>query len=649
VVAALLAAGTTMATIGSSAAQARVAPRGPAGVVVTPSTGLADGQAVDVSASGLSNNAPVVIGQCAVIPTPDPGHCDALNFANAVSTATGTVDASYTVHRAFTTGNGGLVDCGVTACEILVVDLGAPTINFLHGVISFAPGGPQAGVTVTPATGLADHQTVTVNGTGFTGSQPIIGVLECLTADEAAGCTLISGSLTIIPAADGSFSADVIVQRILHASDGSRVDCVNGGCELVAFDINNASYNARAAIAFDATLPPPPAPAITVMPNSGLPFHAPVTITGAGWTPQDFVDLIECGSGADDPCSFTAETAGFVDSTGGFSAPLTVHRMIGDPFSGGAPLDCASAPGRCVVVAFDVFTGDMTQTPISFDPNAPIPPTPIVRTTATHGIADRQPIRFEVSRLTPNAAIDLSMCASTETTISCIGIGGFPLSMANGAGRFNTTVIAHRWFAAGFESAQPGRVQLRAHAIALAAFLSKPGTTARRLASQRVAANHARGPWTWRANAANNANVDCASARVECDIEFESAADDFFATVPFSIDASKTPGENAKVTATPSTGLSDGAQIAVDTKSTSYGAFMGQCALDGDLIIACGDILPLAPDRIGHTHTVVTVQRRLPSFTGDGTVDCRVHRCAILYSPGLGSNDILAAPISFKG
>lgn len=639
---------TTMATVGAAPAPARVAPRAPASATATPSSGLADGQTIDVSATGLSANAPVVVAQCAVAPVPDPAQCDAVNFADALSSATGSLDVSYTVRVAFATGAGGLVDCRAVACEILVVDLGGPSAGFSHAPIAFAPGGPAPAVTATPSTGLAHQQTVAVHGTGFTGPQPIIGVLECAAADEAAACTLLSGSITIVPAADGSFDASVAVLRTIRRFDGTRLDCATTACELVAFDINAPSYNARAAIAFDPTLPPPPAAAVTVTPSTGLAFNAPVTVSGSAWAPQDFVEIMECGVEATDPCSFTASTVAFVDASGAFSASLTVHRMITDPLSGGPPLDCASAPGRCVVVAFDIFTGDMAQMPISFDPNAPIPPPPLVKTSATRGIGDRQPIRFEASRLTPNSPVDLSLCASNENSESCIGLVGYPLAMTNAAGRFNTTVIAHRFFASAFEPEQPGRAQVRSRAAALAAFLARPGTAQRRVAAQRFAAQAPRGPWTWRRSATPRSSFDCASARVECTITLSAPADDFTATVPFSIDARKPPGERASVTVTPSRGLRDNTPVVVTTTSTSYGAFIGQCALDGDLILACGDGTALAPDRAGRARGTVVVRRRLPSFGGGEPVDCRTRRCAILYVPGLGSNDVLRVPISFR-
>src|SRR5262245_41144178 len=109
-IAAMLAAtttGATMATIGAAPAQARaqtrVAPHTSAGVVVTPSTGLTDGQTVDVNATGLTPNGAVVVGQCAVTANPDPGHCDGVNFVNALATAAGTLDVPYVAHAAFAT------------------------------------------------------------------------------------------------------------------------------------------------------------------------------------------------------------------------------------------------------------------------------------------------------------------------------------------------------------------------------------------------------------------------------------------------------------------------------------------------------------------------------------------------------------------
>ena len=57
------------------------------------------------------------------------------------------------------------------------------------------------------------------------------------------------------------------------------------------------SFFALAPIAFDASVPLPPPPTLTVTPGDGLADRQIVSVTGDGFGPKDPVVLIECVAG----------------------------------------------------------------------------------------------------------------------------------------------------------------------------------------------------------------------------------------------------------------------------------------------------------------------------------------------------------------
>lgn len=69
-------------------------------VSVSPATGLADGQQVTVTASGLTPNTVFHVGQCAFV-EPTKYGCDATTAKNVVSDAQGNVNTTLVVHTSF--------------------------------------------------------------------------------------------------------------------------------------------------------------------------------------------------------------------------------------------------------------------------------------------------------------------------------------------------------------------------------------------------------------------------------------------------------------------------------------------------------------------------------------------------------------------
>src|SRR5207302_103432 len=111
--------------------------------------------------------------------------------------------------------------------------------------LQFDPGAPlppPPAVTVTPSSGLADGQTVTVAGTSFGASSPVT-VGECATDGQPnptlfdlTGCSLSFANA--ITDGHGAFTTPLTVSATVPLFDGTSDDCaVSGDCVIVGVDV----------------------------------------------------------------------------------------------------------------------------------------------------------------------------------------------------------------------------------------------------------------------------------------------------------------------------------------------------------------------------------------------------------------------------
>lgn len=112
--------------------------------------------------------------------------------------------------------------------------LGAAAVAAL--AFSAVPASAAPALTVTPGSGLADGQSVTVTGTGFAAGTEV-AVSQCR---EATTCTDALATATVD--ANGGFTATYTVRRQFAATDWSTgtgtpvtVDCAAQQCQLVAY------------------------------------------------------------------------------------------------------------------------------------------------------------------------------------------------------------------------------------------------------------------------------------------------------------------------------------------------------------------------------------------------------------------------------
>ena len=170
-------------------------------LVVTPSTGLTNGQVVAVSGTGFTANDSVFVIECLATTTPTTQQCNIATATPATVSATGTVTANFTV----VTGTiFGTTTCGTNSTDSsnCIVAVGNATGGDSAGApITFAV--PVAATTTTtppkigprkfhasPVTGLRNRSKVHVSGTGFKPGD-LVYVVECLTnVKNQAQCDL---------------------------------------------------------------------------------------------------------------------------------------------------------------------------------------------------------------------------------------------------------------------------------------------------------------------------------------------------------------------------------------------------------------------------------------------------------------------------
>jgi hypothetical protein len=140
-------------------------------VTVTPSTGLSDGQVVQVTGTGFTET-PLVndwaVTQCraAVLAAPLTlalalDNCDVLTqpFVFVHADAQGNISTPYTLRSTLNLG-GGVVDCTVTPCVILVAQITSSSLGFdgAGAPISFgSPPPPPCNGADRPGHGFGDR------------------------------------------------------------------------------------------------------------------------------------------------------------------------------------------------------------------------------------------------------------------------------------------------------------------------------------------------------------------------------------------------------------------------------------------------------------------------------------------------------------
>lgn len=357
-------------------------------ITLTPADDLLDRQEVVISGTGYDSFVSVVFRQCTL------WQC-APTSASGFSGETGDLDdpARLVLARSI-----GTIDCADGGCFVL----GAPRRNADHlagALLRFDPDAPPAEpatATATPTEDLLDGQGLSIEGIGWLPGE-YVGIATCLMGDGGLGSC--GRSLYHEVGEDGSFSTAVPASRRV-----GLVDCVDVGCVLV---LTGELDRVEIPIAFDASVPPPPIPTLTVEPSVGLVDHQVVTATIADLAPGSYVSFEQCVVGTG-PC----RGGDFHEASSG---PLVVPVAVVRDIQGG---DCAVL--ECELAA-RIFGADSIRltAPLGFDPDGPRADPPELRVLPATGLLDGQRVEVRVENMLPGDFSIVAQCRGVDDVLGC--------------------------------------------------------------------------------------------------------------------------------------------------------------------------------------------------------------------------------------
>lgn len=239
--------------------------RPPPTLTVDPSTGLRDGDAVELHGAGFDPGRGFQVAQC---------RAGATSFQDCLGNPiyfgwsdNDEIVGSFGLRARFRDGNGHLVDCRVESCSIVIGhgDLG----RHAEAVVAFDPDAPllDPSITVSPSTGLSDGDVVTVVGTGWPddGWVSSVEVLQCpADAFDSFDClpaeaTTVGpvGAVEAVPLPETvdevreemAFETTLEVHTVLDLEFGGVVDCRMEDCIVLAEDFGG-ERSARVPISF---------------------------------------------------------------------------------------------------------------------------------------------------------------------------------------------------------------------------------------------------------------------------------------------------------------------------------------------------------------------------------------------------------------
>jgi hypothetical protein len=385
-------------------------------VTATPSTGLHDGDEVEVSTPGFEPGERVGIVQCAKEAGGDSpevrGGIDGCNIGNvqyANADDQGVATGSIAVRRVLTTPLTGTVDCAAEAnrCIVAMGALSDYDRSGGHG-IEFAPGGPPVEVptvTVTPADNLADGDVVHVEADGLVaGSVTSLTVCSsdpavCWQTGERIEVTYEDGEDSFVGWQwglqvddTGHLEGDVPVWRFLPGPEpGTYADCAVSRCSL---RLDGELAPPTVPLHFTPGGEGPVAPGLSVEPADGLAVGDQVVVRGRGFTVGSQLSVSLCAAPAGTPapmwvsCGSTGESQVRVDDDGTFRLDVVVPElsapegeMMCTEGGGCSPVTTAgSGDGavRCDGITYDCYvTADVYDDDGLGDMRPLFPPPPV--------------------------------------------------------------------------------------------------------------------------------------------------------------------------------------------------------------------------------------------------------------------------------
>lgn len=259
------------------------------------------------------------------------------------------------------------------------------------------PAGPRDGlaskghpITVTPDTGLADGEAVTVGGSQFPPNRSL-GVVMCAASATGGGgvnhCDIGQfGSVTTD--AEGSFTTTFTARRFISTQSLGPVDCFTTDCIIAAGALDDYDESGGYAVRFAGNEPVPEAPVLAIDPPSGLRDGQVVRVTLSGGTlSEPSVASLAVADATDR--SVQSPLSSYEQSSTDFSAPISA-RLPGRS----GPIDCRERVGRCVLVVAGGEPAAMRAKPVplAFDAAAPLRPVPELSVTPSTGLRPWQQV-----------------------------------------------------------------------------------------------------------------------------------------------------------------------------------------------------------------------------------------------------------------
>lgn len=456
-------------------------------------------------------------------------------------------------------------------------------------------------LTATPATGLVNHQSVAVTGSGWTPNAGI-GWAECKNGGGGQADCDINNVGSGIADGSGAFSASFTVHRILHTANGD-FDCASAAqaCTIGAGKIVDQNERAGAPLTFDPSVPLPPPPTLLADPTTGLIEGQSIALSGGGFVPNGQVYVVECTLPASiSSCQTLTNFA--ADGSGSFTATAAVHRTLAMPPFGST--DCATTAGTCILRAVSINDYDFAaDVALDFDPSGPAPTAQVTIDPDTD-LLNFQSVTVSGSGFAPPTGpgpggVQLLECTSGATSYAdCVSTSGFALLTP--AGAFSTPFSVRRILHLG------------------------------------------------------SGDFDCADAPGACSIVASSFSGQAqVVATPISFDASVPPPPPPTISVTPDTGLVQGQQVSVTGGNFAPNSFVaiGECLTGSQPQGYCGFGGSGVPtDANGAFTTTFSVRRGVLDFASypPGVVDCAsaAQKCSVTAFSYDGG-DQAATPVDF--
>lgn len=329
-VAATVAAGPGAGTAGAAAGEVDTGE--PTSISVTPSTGLADGQRVDVTVDGTTGV--MWLSQCDARVTEDSPVEELLDYCGneyAVVAGTRPVTTPYVIRAQFTTTGGRYVACAGRTGGCVLTVTGQQGQGLKRASIEVVPG--PLTVHVTPSASLAPVDDVAVT---VTGARATTHYLSLCDASVAATRTVPGGPcgpIAEIRPGTAPHEATMTVERTYLDAGGRSVRCQPDRCVVAVSDDDGTAF-VSTPVAFRS------APDLQLIPAAGLVDGQEVAVTA--------VDV---------PPSYLGPPFWVFPTTGNWLL-AQCHRQVG-PSLLSVFENCAVVPGGGAVEVPDAPTADL--------------------------------------------------------------------------------------------------------------------------------------------------------------------------------------------------------------------------------------------------------------------------------------------------